>query len=75
MKLLAGVVLLHASEQAFAHAHLVQFPNHDEAGQVLFPASLVLLTLGAILFVWGLVTEARGKTEIVQRVSSSSSGH
>lgn len=59
MKLVSGSLLLLAAEQAFAHAHLVQFPNHDVASRVLIPASLVLTLLGAVLFVWGLLTEAR----------------
>ena len=59
MKLVAGTVLLLAAEQAYAHAHLVQFPNHDVAARVLVPASLVLAILGSLLLVWGLVTESR----------------
>lgn len=59
MKLLAGTVLLLAAEQAYAHAHLVQFPNHDVAARVLIPASLVLVVLGSLLLVWGLLSECR----------------
>jgi len=59
MKLVSGSLLLLAAEQAFAHAHLVQFPNHDVASRVLVPASLILALMGATLFVWGLLTEAR----------------
>ena len=59
MKLLSGAVLLHAAEQAFAHAELVQFPNHEEARQVLFPAAVVFLALGSILVIWGALTEVR----------------
>ncbi len=59
MKLLSGVILLHAAEQAFAHSQLVQFPNHDVAAAVLAPASLVFLVLGSLLFVWGLLSEVR----------------
>jgi hypothetical protein len=59
MKMLSGALLLLASEQAYAHANLVQFPNHDSAAQVLYPASLVFLFLGVLLTAWGLLTEAR----------------
>ena len=63
MKLLSGTVLLLASEQAFAHAQLVQFPNHEEATAVLIPASAVFLILGSILVIWGLLSEVRGKSK------------
>lgn len=61
MKLLSGALLLLAAEQAFAHAHLVQFPNHDIAASVLVPASLVFVVLGSLMFVWGLISETRTK--------------
>ena len=63
MKLLSGTVLLLASEQAFAHAQLVQFPNHEEAAAVLIPASAVFLILGSILVIWGLLNEVRNKSK------------
>jgi len=59
MKLLSGSILLLAAEQAFAHAQLAQFPNHDVAARVLIPASVCCLVLGSLLFVWGLLTETR----------------
>jgi hypothetical protein len=59
MKLVAGSVLVLAAEQAYAHAQLVQFPNHESASAVLVPGSLVLLVLGILLLIWGLLTEAR----------------
>lgn len=59
MKLVSGAVLLFAAEQAFAHAKLVQFPNEDDAANVLIPASVVFLALGTLLFAWGLITESR----------------
>ena len=61
MKLLSGVVLLHASEQAFAHANLVQFPNHENAANILVPVSVVLLLFGSMFVVWGLLTECGAK--------------
>jgi hypothetical protein len=59
VKVIAGSLLLLAAEQAFAHAHLVQFPHHDAASSVLVPTSVVFLGLGMILLVWGLLTESR----------------
>ncbi|MCX7392476.1 MAG: hypothetical protein WCR23_11315 [Planctomycetota bacterium] len=59
MKLISGVILLVGSEQAFAHALLVQFPNTDAGTKVLIPASIVMLTMGCILVIWGLFTERR----------------
>lgn len=59
MKMLTGALLLHAAEQAYAHANLVQFPNQDSAARVLYPASVVFLALGVLLTAWGLLTEAR----------------
>ena len=59
MKLVTGAVLLLAAEHAYAHAQLVQFPNHESASAVLVPASLVLLVLGILMLIWGLLTEAR----------------
>ncbi len=58
MKLVTGGLLLLAAEQAYAHAQLVQFPNHESAAAVLVPGSFVLLVLGGLLLVWGLLTEA-----------------
>ena len=63
MKLVAGSVLVLAAEQAYAHAQLVQFPNHESASAVLVPASLVLFVLGMLLVIWGLLTEARSSAK------------
>jgi hypothetical protein len=60
MKLVAGAILLLAAEQAYAQAHLIQFPNHDIASGVLIPAALVLAVLGGLVFAWGLWTETGG---------------
>lgn len=59
MKLISGALLLLAAEQAYAHAQLVQFPNHESAAAVLVPGSLVLLVLGGLMIIWGLFTEFR----------------
>jgi hypothetical protein len=59
MKLVTGGLLVLAAEHAYAHAQLVQFPNHESAAAVLVPGSFVLLVLGALLLVWGLLTETR----------------
>jgi hypothetical protein len=65
MKLVAGSVILLAAEQAYAHAQLIQFPNHESASNVLVPGSLALLVLGTLLVVWGLLTESRSATSPV----------
>lgn len=62
MKLVTGAILLLAAEQAYAHAKLVQFPNHESAAAVLIPASLILTVLGSIMFIWGVATEARSSS-------------
>jgi hypothetical protein len=59
MRMLTGALLLVGAEQAFAHAHLVQFPNHIEARTVLIPASAALLIAGVVMLIWGLLTENR----------------
>ena len=59
MRMLTGALLLLASEQAYAHANLVQFPNHIEARTILIPAALLLLGLGTVMLVWGAWTESR----------------
>lgn len=64
MKLLSGTILLLAAEQAFAHAQLVQFPNHEDATAVLIPASVVFVILGSILLIWGLLSEVRGQSKV-----------
>jgi hypothetical protein len=71
MKLVSGAILFLASEQAYAHAHLVQFPNHDVASRVLLPGSLVLLVLAILMFVWGLLTEARSSAEACGKPANS----
>lgn len=64
MKLLSGTILLLTAEQAFAHAQLAQFPNHEDAKAVLIPASVVFLALGSILLIWGLLSEVRNKSKV-----------
>ncbi|MBS0202793.1 MAG: hypothetical protein JSS49_07840 [Planctomycetes bacterium] len=59
MKLVTGAILLLSAEQAYAHSQMVQFPNHVTAGQVLVPASLVLLILGTLMLIWGLFAEVQ----------------
>ena len=59
MKLVSGAILLLIAEHAYSHSLLVQFPNNDHAATVLVPASAVALVLGALLMIWGLLTEAR----------------
>lgn len=54
MRMISGALLILTAEQAFSHSLLVQFPNTETAQDVLYPASLVLLTLGSLLMMWGL---------------------
>jgi hypothetical protein len=63
MKTVSGALLLLAAEQAFAHAQLAQFPNHEAASRILIPASIVFLVLGAILLSWGLLADLRVQRE------------
>ena len=72
MKLVSDAILFLAAEQAYAHAHLVQFPNHDVASRVLVPGRLVLLVLAVLMFVWGLLTEARSPSKICRKPAGGS---
>lgn len=59
MRMLTGAILLLTAEQAFAHAHLVHFPNVPFVREVLIPASLVLAVFGLGFLVWGILTERK----------------
>lgn len=59
MRAITGAILLLSSEQAFAHANLVQFPNQVFAREVLLPSSLVLAVFGVGFLVWGVISENR----------------
>ena len=59
MRMMTGALLLLASEQAFAHAHLIQFPHDVFAHEVLYPASLVLGVFGLGFLIWGVWTEGK----------------
>ncbi|MFO0870309.1 MAG: hypothetical protein U0935_15375 [Pirellulales bacterium] len=63
MRMLTGAVLILAAEQAFAHAHMANFPNEPRVRDVLYPACIFLVLLGSVLLVWGLVTDRKGKVE------------
>ncbi len=58
MRTVTGAILLVVAEQSYAHACLIPFPNQEAAVQVLIPASLVSLFLGAAFLIWGIVTES-----------------
>lgn len=64
MKLVTGGILLLAAEQAFAHAHLIEFPNRDVASGYLIPASLILLVLGVLFLGWGILSETMTKSHV-----------
>ncbi len=59
MRTVTGALLIVAAEQAFSHAHLIGFPHRAFACEILYPASVVLLTLGLGFLIWGVVTERR----------------
>ena len=59
MKHLAGTILILASEQAYAHAFLIQFPYQGPSSQILIPLSGVFLLSGIVLSIWGLWTDQR----------------
>lgn len=57
MKLVAGALLLHSAELAYAHSHMVQFPYNASASLVLLPASAALSIVGTLMLIWGLMAE------------------
>ena len=59
MRTVTGAILLLTAEQAFAHAHLVGFPNVAFVRQILIPASLLLALFGLAFVVWGVLTERK----------------
>lgn len=59
MRMVTGAILLLSAEQAFAHAHLVGFPNVEFVREVLIPVSLVLALLGIGFLIWGLIAERK----------------
>lgn len=73
VRILAGCVLIHAAEQAYAHMNLVQFPNYETAAHVLLPSSILLAVLGSLLVIWGCASELRGRREVAAKSCSGSS--
>lgn len=59
MKLVAGAILLLIAEHSYSHYLMVPFPNNEHAATVLVPASVISLSLGALLMIWGVLTEVR----------------
>jgi len=59
MRLIAGALLILTAEQAFAHAHMANYPNEPRVREVLYPAAGVALLLGVALMTWGIFTERR----------------
>ena len=59
MRMMTGALLLVGAEQAYAHAQMIQFPNHVEARTVLFPTALAFLVLGTFMILWGAWAETR----------------
>jgi hypothetical protein len=56
-------LLILTAEQAFAHAHMANYPNEPRVRDVLYPAAGVALVLGVALMTWGLFSDRRRPTE------------
>jgi hypothetical protein len=63
MRLIAGALLILTAEQAFAHAHMANYPNEPRVREVLYPAAGVALLLGLGLMVWGSFSDRRSTKE------------
>lgn len=61
MRMITGALLLLTAEQAFAHAHLVGFPHDVFVRRVFVPTSAALGALGAVILIWGLLTDRHGR--------------
>ena len=61
MRMITGAILLLASEQAFAHAHLIGFPHAVLAQDVLLPCSVVFAVTGCGFLIWGGFADHRAK--------------
>ena len=59
MRMITGAILILSAEQAFAHGHLVQFPNQIFVNEVLMPTSLVLAVFGVGFLIWGAIVERK----------------
>lgn len=53
MRSLTGALLILTGEQAFAHAHLINFPHQIYAQSILIPFALVSIVIGLIYLVLG----------------------
>ncbi|HUY88949.1 MAG TPA: hypothetical protein VMV10_09465 [Pirellulales bacterium] len=59
MRLVAGAILVLTAESAYAHAHLIGFPYQPAAREVLLPASIISMIVGAGFVVWGAISERK----------------
>ncbi len=59
MRMVTGAIFILAAEQAFSHAHQIQFPHQIFALQVLVPISLVLALIGIAFLIWGVFSERK----------------
>lgn len=57
--MLCGAILIHAAEQAYAHAWLIGFPHQLHASELLLPASVLLLIAGLAMILWGIWGDVR----------------
>ncbi len=74
MRTVTGAILLLAAEQAYAHSCLIAFPDQEAAGQILIPASLVMLGLGIGFLVWGICTEGGRRAFVDPRTGAGGAG-
>ena len=54
MKTLTGAIFLLLAEQAYSHAHMIPFPNHIKASEVLVPVSAVSVVISLFFLIWGV---------------------
>lgn len=59
MRTITGAILILASEQAFAHAYQIDFPNAQLAQDLLVPLSAVLALVGLGFLVWGIISDRK----------------
>lgn len=59
MRTITGAILILASEQAFAHAYQIGFPNAQLAQDLLVPLSAVLALIGLAFLIWGIITDRK----------------
>ena len=59
MRSVTGAILVLAGEQAFAHAHLISFPQQIYARTILLPFSAAALLAGVAFLVFGFFRDQK----------------